>query len=231
MGACHDFCVGFAKCIVIFFNVLILISAISLIVTAAVYRNQAGSFDVSGVSTFAIILGVLIGVIAFFGCCGAIKENSCMLTLYAGILLVFFIIQVILAIVAFVAASNEDRAIENRIALELGSLYNNTEDKARTTINDIQTGLECCGLYGPNGTEVNNSTGIIMKSCCPLSVSACTTTKAYQIGCVTELTEIVLASLYVTGFVAVFFAIIELAGALFAFCIRGDINKDRLRFA
>ena len=34
--------------------------------------------DVSGPAIVLIVIGLLIFIISFFGCCGAIKENYCM---------------------------------------------------------------------------------------------------------------------------------------------------------
>ena len=43
---------------------------------------------------FIIILGVVIFVIAFFGCCGAVKESKCMMYTYGFLLFVILIAQV-----------------------------------------------------------------------------------------------------------------------------------------
>lgn len=86
-------------------------------------------FDNLSVSELAIALGVLIGLVSFFGCFGAFKGSSCLLTTvhahrhtrflmrtfyilfdfqYASILCVLLIIQVVLGIVAFVAIKDGD---------------------------------------------------------------------------------------------------------------------------
>ena len=45
-------------------------------------------------TVFIIILGGIIIVIAFFGCCGAIKENKCMMYTYGFFLFLVLIAQV-----------------------------------------------------------------------------------------------------------------------------------------
>jgi len=59
---------------------------------AGVYAMTSNSTTWTGsdLPKFAIGMGVFIGFIAFLGCCGAARENRCMLWLYAFIL--FFLI-------------------------------------------------------------------------------------------------------------------------------------------
>ncbi|XP_011312684.1 CD63 antigen-like, partial [Fopius arisanus] len=57
-----------------------------------------------------IVIGSIIFVIAFFGCCGAIRESHCMTVTYAVFLLVILVIQVGIAIWAFVVLKNLNTA-------------------------------------------------------------------------------------------------------------------------
>lgn len=69
-----------------------------------------------------IVLGSIIFVIAFFGCCGAMRESQCLTNLYATMMLVLIIGQIILASFIFVyrtdvtdaAVKAYDRIFQNR---------------------------------------------------------------------------------------------------------------------
>ena len=43
---------------------------------------------------FLIIVGVIVFIVAFLGCCGAIKEHYCMVTTFAIFMIVIFILEV-----------------------------------------------------------------------------------------------------------------------------------------
>ena len=58
------------------------------------YLNFLGD-NYTNTPVFIIILGAIIFVVAFFGCCGAIKENKCMMYTYGFLLFVILIAQVI----------------------------------------------------------------------------------------------------------------------------------------
>lgn len=59
----------------------------ALIIVGALVKKEYGDFlKVSDTSNFAsapvflIVVGVIVAVVGFLGCCGAIKENYCMVT-------------------------------------------------------------------------------------------------------------------------------------------------------
>ena len=56
-------------------------------VEAKDYLNFLGN-NYTNTPVFIIVLGAIIFVVAFFGCCGAIKENKCLMYTYGFLLLV-----------------------------------------------------------------------------------------------------------------------------------------------
>ena len=62
------------------------LSGLALIVVGAVIRAKYGDFvEISSSSlttgpVFLIIIGVIVAIVGFLGCCGAYKENYCMVT-------------------------------------------------------------------------------------------------------------------------------------------------------
>lgn len=56
------------------------IAAAIFIAVAVKARDNGHGLNLSSATIFPIVLGVIIALIAFFGCCGAVKENSCMLS-------------------------------------------------------------------------------------------------------------------------------------------------------
>ncbi|KAM9502205.1 CD9 antigen-like [Salvelinus alpinus] len=92
-----------------------------------------------------IIAGLLMMVVGFLGCCGAIQESPCMLGLFFFFLLIIFAIEVAAGIWCF---SNQSKVVDDitQFYMETYQNYQNTrQDTLRETLRLIQTGLDCCG--------------------------------------------------------------------------------------
>ena len=57
-------------------------------------------------SVTILVTGVVIFLVAFLGCCGAIKGNSCMLSTYGGIILILVVVQCVGVYFAFKYKTN-----------------------------------------------------------------------------------------------------------------------------
>jgi CD63 antigen len=62
----------------------------------------------SAAAVFLIVLGVLILMIAAFGCCGAYKENYCCIMIFAVILIIIFICELAAGIAGFIYKDKVD---------------------------------------------------------------------------------------------------------------------------
>merc|ERR1712203_868675 len=78
------------------------------------YLNFLGD-NYTNTPVFIIILGAIIFVVAFFGCCGAIKENKCMMYTYGFLLFVILIAQIGAGIAAFLLKGDLNSAIEHNM--------------------------------------------------------------------------------------------------------------------
>ena len=87
-------------CIVLGFGIYVLAAGQDI---AQLIKEGAGEAIplYSSAAILLIILSLLIIIVTFFGCCGALKENKCMLGTYFAIVLVFFIIFIVAAIIGY----------------------------------------------------------------------------------------------------------------------------------
>lgn len=69
-------------------------------------------WNITVVPILFIVIGAVIFVIAFFGCCGAIKESHCMTVTYSTFLMILLIAQIILAIVVFVYVGDIQKSVQ-----------------------------------------------------------------------------------------------------------------------
>ncbi len=82
--------------ILIFFQ----LSGLALIIVGALIKSKYGTYlsfanaQYADAAIFIIVVGVIVFVVAFMGCCGAIKENYCMITTFATFMVIIFILEV-----------------------------------------------------------------------------------------------------------------------------------------
>uniref|UniRef100_A0A8C5P750 Tetraspanin n=1 Tax=Leptobrachium leishanense TaxID=445787 RepID=A0A8C5P750_9ANUR len=96
------------KYLMFIFNFIFWICGIALIALGIYVQVQLNhsilikNASSSGASIVIIAVGVVISFISFFGCCGAVKENYCMVTTFAVILVLIFLVEITAAIAGYV---------------------------------------------------------------------------------------------------------------------------------
>ncbi|KRT86629.1 Tetraspannin, partial [Oryctes borbonicus] len=151
-------------------NLVCAIAGLGLLVVGVLYKlnlNEATAEIPDSLElapTLLIIVGCIVFVIAFFGCCGAVRESTCMLTTYAVILLVIFVLQVAVAVYAFLQIRDVD-GLKEQFRKGLNTTFSryNQDPVATETVDIIQRSYQCCGLDGPSSMKVN---GTFPLSCC-----------------------------------------------------------------
>lgn len=229
MGCLSEITEGIAKYLLFLFNFLIVVCGIILIAVGALILVNEGkgiaAFTEYSVGGFAVAVGVIIFLIAFFGCCGAIKEDSCMLTTYAVILVTLFILQAVLGALAFVALRDNngeiDRTVQRAVQKVFDGYVNDPNNQSKKNVVDnIQKSFKCCGV---TGYEYWSSTGLgVPDSCCN---GPCFSIESYYgTGCTQGFINTVTSHIKVVGGVAIAFAVVELLGAVFACIVKNNIS-------
>ncbi|XP_073983916.1 CD63 antigen-like [Rhodnius prolixus] len=225
---------GFCECSIKFvlfiFNLACALLGLVILGVSVVAHVHGKTFktllegEITTTSIVMIVLGASVFIIAFFGCCGAIRDDSCMLTTYGVILSAILLVQVAIGILAFVYrgkfASNFEKEIEKTF-----DDYKNPEDMA--TINEIQKAVECCGLNGPDFW----SSSKLPPSCCGLSdlTATCDRNHTFIDGCEPKIKTLIKQSFKLLGIIALSIAGIELICVIFAFCLSSSIKREQLR--
>lgn len=231
---------SFVKYVLFFFNLVVSLLGIVLIAIGVVFvvnwkvvKDELQSHLTVAPWVF-IIIGAVMFTIAFFGCCGAIRESHCMVVTYAIFLLVIIIVQVALAILMFVYGDN----IKSGIAKSVDTLFDKrasaSVDKAtESVINNLQQQFQCCGKNGANYYGITVAASLPPSCCDPkfLGVEGfCTALNAYD-GC-----SEVIPKKYedwnkpIAG-VAIGIACVEVVGALFALYLANSIRNMDRRYA
>jgi len=207
------------KYLLFFFNFIFWLSGLALIILGAVIKVKYGDFiqvsssSITTAPVFLIIIGAIIFIVGFLGCCGAWKENYCMITTFAVILAIIFILEIAAGAVAYVYRGKIKTYVENGVDNALKK-YNDT--KFSHAMNTVQSKLKCCGSNGPS----DYPKGHIPKSC------HYNTTAYYETGCVSALENYLKEHLAYVGGVGIGIAFIQLIGILFACCLMRSIKKE-----
>ncbi|XP_077817139.1 tetraspanin-18 isoform X5 [Macaca mulatta] len=95
-----------------------------------------------------LAMGGLLFLLGFLGCCGAVRENKCLLLFFFLFILIIFLAELSAAILAFIFRENLTREFFTK---ELTKHYqgNNDTDIFSATWNSVMITFGCCGVNGP----------------------------------------------------------------------------------
>jgi len=210
---------GLARIFVFVANFCFLLVGLALLIVGIMYKINFNKYTdaipddyqvVQHVPTFTIVVGVIIFFIAFLGCCGALKSNTCMLTSYGAILFIIFLIQIGLGIFALVTIKNT-QDFQTKLNNAVENLFNkyDSNPKAKEAVDAIQEALKCCGTSGKSYWHN------VVPASCPSGSPP---------GCQTALYDAVLSSIKLIGIVAMTVSIVEVVGAVLALCLSNCIR-------
>ncbi|NXC30997.1 TSN1 protein, partial [Campylorhamphus procurvoides] len=159
-------CFTFIKVMMILFNLAIFLSGGTLLGVGIWVKVDGESFvDIFGtlsssvlqvvnVSYVLIVIGSILLVIGFLGCYGAQKESKCLLMMFFSVVLIIFIAEIAVAVVALVYTGLAETLLSALVTPVLKEKYG--VDPTFTQIwNTTMTKVHCCGLN--NYTDFNDS--------------------------------------------------------------------------
>lgn len=190
----------------------------ALFLSGTQYVDDANIPLINVFPILSIVLGSIIFVVAFFGCCGAIKENSCMLTTYTIFLIILCILQIALSSWCWATQKN----LIDKAGVYAQDVWDNRA-KNPIALDSVQIAGHCCGLNG----LADYSGGALPASCCGSSSSnySCSSQDAYKTGCFEGFTHYFKQY---TNWVVIYgylIAAIELAGVILACCLKGTFHR------
>lgn len=221
------------KYLLFVFNLVFAISGIAILAIGAIiqdfYVNYSdfihGKFFVGPI--LLIIVGVVVFIVAFFGCCGAIKENHCMIMTFAGLLLVIFGVELAGGITGYVLQDDVEGMLNKTMSNSLASYTTNNE--VQKTWDIMQHDLKCCGANNPLDWENVFLNESMPDTCCAHeAIGQCTilTRDHYGNGCLQILHNEIENYALLLGGVGIGVACIQLIGVVFACCLGKSIRKE-----
>ncbi|XP_046964544.1 23 kDa integral membrane protein-like [Vanessa cardui] len=240
MEGCGMNCI---KYLLVVFNALFMIFGIVIIAAACVdmgvMRDFAG-METTGHETdvVLIVVGVLIIVVAAFGCFGAWKESPKLLYIFAGCLIIIILLELSVGIAAAAlrpqiegTMKTQLRAsfIKNKSTREEDSTYREFWDR-------VQSNLECCGVTGPDNYVASEPRLNPSFSCCPpdgtdradeIKRSDCISlSKYYQEGCEDKVLSTVHSAGMTVIVCGILFCFLEVIGIVLALWLAHSIKTQ-----
>lgn len=227
---CGMICV---KYLVFILNLLFALTGLIILVTGGIIVSTYAHY-----STFVgdalwsapilmIIVGSVIFVIAFFGCCGAAKENSCMILTFSVLLVLVFLFEVGIGIAGYIKHNDLQSILENSFNKTLQNY--NKSNRYQMSWDFLQNELNCCGIKSADDWEpvFNNET--LPESCChqqPMDANICTKPNASHDGCMQKLYAVLNNKALLLGGIGIGIALAQVIGVAFACCLSNAFRKN-----
>ncbi|MEQ2235987.1 hypothetical protein ILYODFUR_007843 [Ilyodon furcidens] len=225
------------KYLLFFFNFIFWICGLALIVVGVIVQVSLHKTflihdaSASAAPIFIIGVGVLIFFIAFFGCCGAWKENYCMVTTFAVLLSLIILAEIAAAILGYVYRNKLSVIVQDSLN-EMISNYQNSTTEFRDTVDKLQEGWKCCGVNSSNDWKGFNIDGnTVPDSCCVNVTKGCgkgTMTdakKVHQQGCHDVLEAFLKKNIQWVIVAALVIAFLQILGIVFACLLMRSIRS------
>uniref|UniRef100_A0A0P4W6U4 Tetraspanin n=1 Tax=Scylla olivacea TaxID=85551 RepID=A0A0P4W6U4_SCYOL len=164
MGVC---CYTFLKYISVVWNLLFMVMGgawlgLVLWVYFSVTDIAVLTSDVQGYKSvlyFLMVVGAIVFILGFLGCCGACQESQCMLGTFFALVLVLFTGQIAIGVWAHANKDKFTKVFTDAVTSTIKTDYGTVEIKTNA-FNTIQENLKCCGSQGPDdwaGSNFNNA--------------------------------------------------------------------------
>ncbi|XP_041977749.1 CD63 antigen-like [Aricia agestis] len=214
------------------FNLLFAITGLIILVVGARAEINAHPYvDLTDENFYTsapmilIIVGLIVFIVAFFGCCGAVKENHCMIVTFSVFLLLIFVAELAVGIAGYVKHKDLETSIIKTLNASIA--HYETDPKIQKNFDIIQTDLMCCGINGPEDWAANKLP--IPASCCSGDKTvACTPASPdfHKDGCYPGILEAMKGMALVLGGVGLGIAVVQLLGVMFACFLARSIRSQ-----
>merc|ERR1712223_2316077 len=175
ISGCLD---SFGKYLILSTNLVFLLASLGVIGGGTYLEVQMGDYLEFASASMAPmrtsyclnVIGAVMFIVSFFGCCGAYKENKCMIFTHATFMTLITVVLVGIAVALAVGITDENLkpGIEAKMK-ELLQNYNKSEHAGVTkTLDFIQENLKCSGVssYRDWKSTAFGGKGDVPDTCC-----------------------------------------------------------------
>ncbi|XP_059485426.1 leukocyte surface antigen CD53-like [Neocloeon triangulifer] len=224
MGCCGCFCDvlnGVFKYVMFFFNLVFVLGGITILILGVLIETNVldisqyvNNIDIHTAAIVLMVSGGLMVLVAFFGCCGAISNDRCLLNTYASILLVALCLQVAGFILVLSKSPNLDLDLEKAMKNHMKNYPTDPTESnnAKKFWDIVQQRFECCGVHSRLDWQLYNPaiTGLPDSCKCQPGFDFWCSEDGYnERGCFPELRAVIFDLEHAMAWVAMSIAIFE----------------------
>ncbi|XP_026863283.1 tetraspanin-18a isoform X2 [Electrophorus electricus] len=231
-------CLSCVKYLMFIFNFFIFLGgtfllgvAIWVLVDPTGFREIVAANPLLFTGVYVILaMGSMLFLLGFLGCCGAIRENKCLLLFFFLLILIIFLAELAAAILAFIFREHLTR---DYFTKELKTYYygSNNTDVFTATWNTIMTTFECCGVNSAEDFDEHslfrrlNPGRVVPEVCCQRSDLGMNKEDCiggisiHNKGCYSAVVDYFETYIYMAGALAIVVLTIELFAMVFAMCL------------
>jgi len=233
------------KYLLFVFNLVFAITGLALIIIGGIIQGLYSQYlDFLGDQFFntpilLVVVGCLIFVVTFFGCCGAIKEHYCMTMTFSALLVLIFLLEFGAGIAAYMLRNDVDTIVEKNMESSLSNYGKADYDGVTRTWDIVQHELKCCGAqeymdwknttYGENGNSVPDSCCITDADGCGIGILATpdeASQRIYTAGCKDGFETLIEQNVAYIGSIGIGIALIQVIGVICACCLARTIKSE-----
>lgn len=223
MGCCGKM----MKYVIFLLNFIFLLTGCVLVGAGAYVQAQMREyFDFLGTpylnaSVVFIVIGAVIVVVAFFGCCGTCTENGCMLFTYAVMMLLILLVEIGLAVTIYVFKNDAREFVSAAMRNGMHNYERPGSEGVRHTWDPIQQDFLCCGVESYldwKNTTFGEARNGVPDTCCKTNTPGCgkgvfgaedDLSGINKVGCFKTLEETILGNVAVVAGIGVAVAVFQ----------------------
>ncbi|XP_057559344.1 CD63 antigen [Hippopotamus amphibius kiboko] len=227
---------GGMKCVKFLLYVLLLafcacaVGLIAVGVGVQLILNQTitqGATPGSLLPVVIIAVGVFLFLVAFVGCCGACKENYCLMITFAIFLSLIMLVEVAAAIAGYVFRDKVRSEFKKDFRQQMQNYAKNNH--TASALDNMQEKFHCCGAANYTDWEPLLLPKRVPDSCCINVTRGCgvnfTVKEIYTEGCVEKIGGWLRSNVLVVAAAALGIAFVEVLGIVFACCLVKSIRS------
>lgn len=171
-----------------------------------------------------IVVGSIVFLVAFLGCCGAMQESYCMLILFSVFLFLILVAEIAAGSLGFVYKGKVENLAKGKFEQSLRD-YDREGPGVVTPVKEawdfIQSQLQCCGV--DNYSDWTKAGKAVPSSCCK-NQGSCSPSDYFSVGCYEKVkTDVKTYAVYV-GIAGIGIGLIEIIGIIFSCCLANQVK-------